>query len=223
MMSAHQESRPSHAQQPPRPEDPPPAGRRQWLNAARSPWCPSAAQGAGACALLHLTAAPRRLPRADQPAVVDARAARPGRTGRARDGRGGDDPDQARLGVARPPPRPVPAPGRRGRRRPPLARLLADLRPGPAGRLHRDHAEAACATGTVSPFLCGRRSSRHDRAAGRGRRDLRAARSRCQSGCCSSAQAAASRRSSACCAALERRARAARRRPHPLRAHAGRR
>ena len=50
--------------------------------------------------------------------------------------------DQARLGVAGAPPRPVPAPGHRGRRRPPLARLLADLRPAARGRLHRDHAEA---------------------------------------------------------------------------------
>ena len=41
-----------------------------------------------------------------------------------------------------PPARPVPADRRRRRRRPPLARLLADLRPGPARRLHRDHPEA---------------------------------------------------------------------------------
>ena len=48
-----------------------------------------------------------------------------------RDRRRGDDRDQAGLGVGGPRAGPVPAHRRGRRRRPPLARLLADLRPGP--------------------------------------------------------------------------------------------
>ena len=101
----------------------------------------AAAAAPRAAGLVHAAAA-RRLPRADQPAVVDAGAARPDRAHRARDRRRGDDRDQARLGVGGPRARPVPAHRRRGRRRPSLARVFADLRPGSPGRLHQHHAEA---------------------------------------------------------------------------------
>ena len=74
--------------------------------------------------------------------MVDSRAARTGRTDRARDGGRRHRPDQARLGMAGAPPRAVPAPRHRGRRHPPLARLLAHLRSRRAGRPHLDHPQA---------------------------------------------------------------------------------
>ena len=60
-----------------------------------------------------------------------------------RDGRRGHvvDPARARSGPGHEP-GPVPADRRGRRRRPPLARLLADLGPRPPRRLHRDHPEA---------------------------------------------------------------------------------
>ena len=76
------------------------------------------------------------------PLLVDPRTARPDRADRAGDRRGGHRPDPPRLRVGRPPAGPVPADRRRRRRHPPLARLLADLRPRPRRRLHRDHPEA---------------------------------------------------------------------------------
>ena len=131
--------------------------------------------GAGADPLVHLAAAARRLPGAGQPAVVHARAARAGRAGRARDAGRGHRADQARLGVAGAPARAVPAPGHRGRRRAPLARLLADLRPRARRRLHLDHAQARRRRqGLAVPVQ--RRAPRRDRAAGRRRRHVRAAR-----------------------------------------------
>ena len=51
---------------------------------------------------LHLAAAARRLPRADQPAVVDARAPRPGRGAGPRGRRRDDGPDPPRSRLARP-------------------------------------------------------------------------------------------------------------------------
>ena len=86
-----------------------------------------------------------------------------------------DGADQAGLGVAGPPTRAVPAAGHRGRRRAPLARVLADLGSGSRRRLHRDHPEArARRQGLAVPVRP--RDARGDRAAGRRRRHVRAAR-----------------------------------------------
>ena len=105
------------------------------------------AAGAEGDQRLHLAAAARRLPRADQPAVVDARAARRVERVQPRDRRRGTVVDPARLRLARPRAGPVPAHRRRDRRHPPLARLLAHLRPGPPRRLHLDHASSSSTTG----------------------------------------------------------------------------
>ena len=79
-----------------------------------------------------------RLPRRVQPAPQGRRAARPCRLGDARD-RGRRDPgDQARRRLGRTRPGAVRPRRHRRRRRPPLARLLADPR-SPRRRLHLDH------------------------------------------------------------------------------------
>ena len=84
----------------------------------------------------------RRLPRADQPALVDARAARPDREHRPGDPRDRHRRHPARLRVAGPRAGPVPAHRLRHRRCPPLARVLDHLGLRSRGRLHLDHPEA---------------------------------------------------------------------------------
>ena len=166
-----------------------------WLSAAPDPKVPALQRRAlqrGARAV-HAAAA-RRLPRADQPAVVDAGAARPHRAHRARDRRRGRRRHQARLGVGGPRARPVPAHRRRRRRRPPLARLLADLRPGPPRRLHQHHAEARRrGQGLAVPRARGAARARSSASAASRARSC--CPTRCPRSCSSSAPAAASRRS----------------------------
>ena len=87
-------------------------------------------------------AAARRLPRADEPVVVDAGAARHDRADPARDPRGLDDRDPPGPRVARPRARPVPADRGRDRRPPALAGLLVDRRPRPSRRPDLDHRQA---------------------------------------------------------------------------------
>ncbi len=101
--------------------------RRRALHAVRSALQPAAAG---------------RLPRTDQPALVDPRAARADRTDRRGDRGHRHRADPPRLRVDWPPARPVPADWRRHRRRAPLARLLAHLGARPPGRVHQHHAEA---------------------------------------------------------------------------------
>ena len=113
---------------------------------------PDPAPGPRRDGVAELAAAPRRLPGADQPAVVHARAARADRGDRARDPRRRHRADQARLPLGRPRAGPVPADRRRHRGRPPLARLLADLRPGPPGRPHPITVKNVD-EGMVSPYL----------------------------------------------------------------------
>ncbi len=173
----------------------PPSGWRPWLNAARSRASRRAPAGAGADPLVHLAAAARRLPGAGQPAVVHARAARTHRTHRARDADAvtvlikpgwewpGHRPGQyLRLGIE-------------VNGRPPLARLLADLRARARRRVHLDHAQArarrrqglavpvrtACAPARSCASAASKAPSRCP--------------TRCLDGCCSSAPAAGSRRS----------------------------
>ena len=112
--------------------------------------------------------APRRLHRADQPDVVDAGAARPDRADQAGDARGLDDRDQARLRVARPRARPVPADRRRDRRPPPLARLLADQRPRPSRGPAVDHRQARSRGADVSALHPPDRAWRDGLPRGRG-------------------------------------------------------
>ena len=165
-----------------------------WLNAARHP----RSRRSGARRWMRSSPSspppPRRLPRADQPALVDAGAARPHRAHRSRGGQRDHDHDPARPQVGGPPARPVPAGRRRRRRGPPLAGLLADLRAGPARRPHLHHAEAG-ARGQGLALLRREGPPGDDRAARRGRGLIRDARPRARRRSSSSAPAAASRRS----------------------------
>ena len=75
----------------------------------------------------------RRLPRAAQARVVEDRADGHARAQAAGDRRRDDARHPADDRVARPPARPVPAPRRRGRRHPPVARLQPDVGPRASG------------------------------------------------------------------------------------------
>src|SRR5512144_207516 len=114
-------------------------------------------------------AAAGRLPEPDQPAVVDPRAARAGRGRAAGDRRRGHVGDPPRVGLDRPPGRPVR--GRRGgdRRGAPLAHLLADLpgrRPGPPVDHGQGHPERAGLPPAGAPHPP-RRAAASARGAGR--------------------------------------------------------
>ena len=160
---------------------------RSWRRKAhprRSRGCSAAAQRDPR---VDLAAAARRLPRADQPAVVHPRAARQDREHRRR------RRPTPRRSLIRPGYQweghdagPVPAHRAGHQRPPPLARLLAHLRPRAARRLHLDHGQERRRGHRLAVPRAARAAGQH-RLARRRRGRLRAPRRAARASCCSSA------------------------------------